>query len=221
SLTVFHPVESPLRQGSYRGLANPANTFAREVHLDEIGELTGLDPVALRLKNLADPRLLPVLNKAIEISGWASAGERKNSMGVALAVDAATYVAEVAEVDADSSGRIAVTKVWAAVDCGAVVNPDILQNQIEGAIVQAIGYTLREKILFEDGKILTSSFSDYLASRISDVPAIEIAVVNNPRTPSTGIGEPPAVPLAAAVANAASRHLKKRFRSLPLNSPLD
>ena len=221
SLTIFHPVESPLRQGSYRGLANPANTFAREVHLDEISELTGLDPVALRLKNLADPRLVAVLNKAVEISGWASAGERKNSMGLALAVDAATYVAEVAEVEADSSGRIAVTRVWAAVDCGAVVNPDILRNQIEGAIVQAVGYTLREKILFEGGKILTSSFSDYLAPRISDLPAIEIAVVNNPRTPSTGIGEPPAVPLAAAVANAASRHLKKRFRSLPLNSPLD
>src|SRR5262249_32731694 len=152
-LTRFHPVESPLRQGSYRGLAATANHFARESHMDELAHALNIDPLDFRLKNLTDPRLRAVLEAAANKFGWRGrkAGQGID-FGIACGYEKGGYFATCAEVQSDTEAKKAtIRRVVEAFECGAVVNPNGLRNQISGAIVQAIGGALFEAIHFENG----------------------------------------------------------------------
>jgi nicotinate dehydrogenase subunit B len=207
---AFHESQSPLRQGSYRALAATANHFAREVHIDELAHAVAMDPLEFRLKNVQDPHFRGVLEAAAERFGW---GKKKG--GIAAGFEKNGYVATCAEV-AVENGQVRIVRVVEAFDCGAVVNPDHLKNQIEGAISMGIGGALFEHIQFEDGKILNARFSRYRVPRFNDMPEIEVVLVDRKDRPSAGAGETPIVGLAPAVSNAVFEVAGVRLRSLPM-----
>ena len=199
----FHPVKSPLRQGSYRALAATANHFARESHMDELAHALGMDPLAFRLKNLSDARLQAVFEAAAEKFGWAQAHGRRPgaaSESPAASRRAATSRPAPRSRSTSRSRRVQIRRVAAAFECGAIVNPDGLRNQVEGAIVQGIGGALFEAIRFENGKILNPHFSQYRVPRFPDVPPIEVVLLDRKDLPSAGAGETPIVGIAPAVA---------------------
>ncbi len=215
----YHAAQSPLKQGSYRGLAATANHFAREVHIDELARLVTLDPLELRLKNLRDPRARAVLEAAAQAFGWSRKSERAPGAGAGLAVglDKGGYLATCAEVAVDrATGQVRVVRVVQAFECGAIVNPDHLKNQIEGAIVQGLGGALHEALRFENGRILNPRFSQYRVPRFSDMPAIELVLLDRKDLPSAGAGEAPIVGIAPAVSNAIFDAVGVRLRALPL-----
>jgi isoquinoline 1-oxidoreductase len=214
----FHDTKSPLRQGSYRGLAATANHFAREVHMDELAALVKMDPLAFRLKNIKDERLRAVLEAVATRFGWGTqtTGAMRGA-GVACGFEKGGYIATCAEVSIEKrTGKVKLERIVEAFECGAIVNPVHLENQVEGAIVQAIGGALFESIQFANGAILNPRFKSYRLPRFSDVPAIEVVLVNRKDLPSAGAGETPIVGLAPAVSNAIFAVTGKRLRSLPL-----
>jgi isoquinoline 1-oxidoreductase len=222
----FHQSNSPLRQGSYRGLAATANHFARETHIDELAQAVNMDPLAFRLRNLKDERMRGVLGAAAKAFGW---GQTKpaagHGFGIACGFDKDGYLATCAEIaiekpsgkDADKQNpKVRIVRVVEAFDCGAVVNPAHLKNQIEGAITMAIGGALFESIQFENGKILNPHFASYRVPRFIDAPLIEVVLVDHKDIPSAGAGETPIVGLAPAVGNAIFNATGVRLRSLPM-----
>jgi isoquinoline 1-oxidoreductase len=217
-LSHYHPARSPLRQGSYRSLAAAANVFARESHMDALAHAVGLDPLAFRLKNLADARLRAVFQAAAEAFGW---GHQKSSpergFGIAGATDKGGYTAACAEVALDpATHSVHIVRVVQAWESGAIVNPDGLRNQTVGAIIQAIGGALFEQILFADGRVLNSRFAQYRVPRFSDLPQIEVVLLDRKDLPSAGAGETGIVALAPAVGNALFAATGVRFPTLPM-----
>jgi len=216
--TEFHTTEAPLRQGSYRALAATANTFAREMHMDDLAHALHLDPLAFRLKNLKDERLRAVLEAAADRFGWGKNKAMDNhGFGIACGTEKGSYVATCAEVSVDRrSGRVIVHRVLTAFECGAILNPNHLKNQIEGAAVMALGGALFEAIRFANGKILNPRFSDYRVPRFADVPLLETVLLDRKDLPSAGAGETPLIALAPAVGNAIFQATGLRLRSLPM-----
>ena len=214
----FHSTRSPLRQGSYRGLAATANHFAREVQMDELAHALKMDPVEFRLKNLKDARLRAVLEAAAKAFGWPRKKTANDQgFGIALGTEKGSYLATCAEVSADGkTGKVKVERVIAAFECGAIVNPDQLKNQIEGAITMGLGGALFEAIEFENGKIRNARFSAYRVPRFSDAPPIEVVFVNRKDLASAGAGETPIVCIAPAISNAIFDATNIRLRSLPM-----
>ncbi len=218
----FHRSNSPLRQGSYRGLAATANHFARETHIDELAHAVKMDPLEFRLKNLKDERLRTVLGAVANKFGWGKTRSAPGrGFGIACGFDKDGYLATCVEIaidkDADkTNSKVRIVRVVEAFDCGAIVNPLHLTNQIEGAITMAIGGALFESIQFENGKILNPKFSGYRVPRFRDVPLIEVVLVDRKDIRSAGAGETPIVGLAPAVGNAIFNATGVRLRSLPL-----
>jgi isoquinoline 1-oxidoreductase len=215
---AFHETQSPLRQGSYRGLAATANHFARECHMDDLAHAVNMDPLAFRLKNLKDSRMRAVLEAAAEKFGWdkrqPSAGR---GFGIACGFEKGGYVACCAEVSvARPSGIVKIERVVEAWECGAIVNPEHLKNQVEGSIVMGIGGALFEALQFENGRITNPQLSKYRVPRFSDLPAIETVLVDRKDLRSAGAGETPIVGLAPAVGNAIFDACGLRVRSLPM-----
>jgi len=212
----FHPAESPLRVGSYRGLAATANHFARESHMDDLAHAVGSDPLPFRLKNLENDRLRAVFQAAADKFGW---GREKSSanrgFGIAGGVEKGGYVATCAEVEIDN-GALRVRRVVEAFECGAVVNPNGLRNQITGAVVQGIGGALFEAVRFQNGRILNPHFAEYRVPRLSDAPKIEAVLVDRKDLPSAGAGETPIVGIAPAIGNAVFAATGNRLRSMPM-----
>ncbi len=222
-INQFHQSNSPLRQGSYRGLAATANHFARESHIDELAHTVMMDPLAFRLKNLKDKRLRAVLEAATKAFGWHQAKPAQtHGFGLACGFEKGGYVATCAEIalepaaSKDEGRRVRIVRVVEAFECGAIVNPTHLNNQIEGAIAMAVGGALFEGIQFENGKITNPKFSAYRVPRFRDMAAIEVVLVDRKDIPSAGAGETPIVGLAPAVANAIFSATGVRLRSLPL-----
>jgi CO/xanthine dehydrogenase Mo-binding subunit len=226
--TQFHATESPLRQGSYRGLAATANHFARESHMDDLAAVAGVDPLEFRLKNLKNERLRAVLQAAAEKFGWGKVkGEGNHGVGLACGVEKGGYVATCAEISivpGDFPGaevplpapRVKIERVVTAFECGAIVNPEHLKNQIEGSMVMAIGGALFEAVEFSQGRILNPRLARYRVPRFSDLPVIETVPVDRKDLPSAGAGETPIVGLAPAVGNAIFQATGTRIRSLPM-----
>jgi nicotinate dehydrogenase subunit B len=215
---VFHETKSPLRQGSYRALAATANHFARESHMDELAHELNMDPLKFRMKNLKNERLRAVFEAAAEKLEWA---KRKRELGRGFGMgggfEKLGNVATFAEVNVDrKSGEVKVARVVSAFECGTVVNPDNLRNQIEGANVQGLGGALFEAIEFEIGKILNGRMSRYRVPRFSDLPAMETVLLDRKDIASAGAGECPMIGLAPAIANAIFDATGVRLRSLPL-----
>jgi len=214
---VFHPTKSPLRQGSYRALAATANHFARESHMDELAHSIKMDPLEFRLKNLKDERLREVFEAAAKKFGWGKSKIPGQGFGMGGGYEKLGYIATFAEVHVDrKSGDVKVVRVVTAFDCGAIVNPDNLRNQIEGSNVQGLGGALFEAISFENGKILNGRLSEYRVPRFSDVPVLETMLLDRKDLPSVGAGECPMVGLAPAIANAIFDATGVRLRGLPL-----
>lgn len=216
-LVEFHPTKSPLRQGSYRGLAATANHFARESHMDELAHALNMDPLEFRLKNLTDPRLRAVFQAAAEKFGW---GKTKTSsghgFGIAGGIEKGGHVATCAEVEVDSAKRVHLRRVVQAWESGAIVNPNGLRNQNMGALVQAIGGALFEAIEFKDGRILNPHFAGYRVPRFSDMPEVEVVLIDRKDLPSAGAGETGIVGLAPAVSNAIFAATGIRLRDMPM-----
>ena len=216
----FHRADSPLRQGSYRGLAATANHFARECHMDDLARAAGADPLAFRLKHLKDERLRAVLLAAAERFGWEKRRKAPGrGFGLAAGLEKGGYVANCAEVAVDAgTGQVIVRRVVAAFECGAVVNPVHLHNQVEGGTVMGLGGALFEAIHFEDGRLVNGRFSRYRVPRFRDMPAIETVLVDRRDLPSAGAGETPIVAIAPAIGNALLDATGVRLRALPLVS---
>ena len=214
----FHPTQMPpLRQGSYRGLAATANHFSRESAMDELAHAIGMDPLEFRLKNITDQRLGAVFEAAAKRFGW---GQQKSSasrgFGIAGGFEKGGYVATCAEVAVDRDHAVRIARVVEAWDCGPVVNPNGLRNQVEGAIVQGIGGALFEDVHFANGRVLNPHFSSYRVPRFRDLPSIEVEIINRKDVPPFGAGETPIVGLAPAVANAIFSAIGRRLRAMPL-----
>jgi isoquinoline 1-oxidoreductase len=214
----FHPASTPLRQGSYRALAATANHFARESFMDELAHLAKMDPLEFRVKNLKNDRLRTVFETAAKKFGW---GQAKTSAGQGFGMgggfEKGGNVATCAEVAVDrKSGEVKIVRLVTAFECGAIVNPDGLRNQLEGANIMALGGALFEAIEFADGKILNAHFADYRVPRFSDVPVLETVMIDRKDLPSAGAGESSLVGVAPAIANAIFDATGVRLRSLPL-----
>jgi len=213
---AFHATRSPLRQGSYRALAATANHFARESHMDELAHTLKMDPFEFRLKNLKEERLRAVFQAAAKQFGWGKNKSAGQGFGMGGGYEKLGYIATFAEVNVDKSGDVKVVRVVSAFDCGAVVNPDNLRNQIEGSNIQGLGGALFEAIQFQDGRILNAKLSAYRVPRFSDAPTLETVLLDRKDVPSVGAGECPMVGLAPAIANAIFDATGQRLRSLPL-----
>jgi nicotinate dehydrogenase subunit B len=214
----FHPSSSPLRQGSYRALAATANHFARETHMDELAVLAGLDPLEFRLRNLKDERLRAVFRAAADTFGWVAFKKAKgHGAGIAGGFEKGGNLATCAEVEVDErTGEVRVPRVVAAFECGTVINPDHLKSQVEGCVVMGLGGALFESIKFEQGKILNARFSRYRVPRFSDLPKLEVVLLNRQDLPPAGGSETPIVGIAPAIGNAIFSATGVRLRSLPL-----
>jgi nicotinate dehydrogenase subunit B len=214
----FHPSRPPMRQGSYRALAATANHFARESYMDELAHQVKMDPLEFRLKNLKNERLRAAFQAAAKKFGW---GKTKTSEGQGFGMgggfEKGDNVATCAEVAVDRrSGDVRVVRLVTAFECGAIVNPDNLRNQIEGGNVMAIGGALFEAIEFQNGQILNGRFSDYRLPRFKDVPGLETILLDRKDLPSAGAGEASLVGVAPAIGNAIFDAVGVRLRSLPL-----
>jgi isoquinoline 1-oxidoreductase len=217
---VSAPSEAPLRHGSYRGLGSTGHTFAREAFMDELAEAAGKDPVEFRLAHLDNQRIRAVLAEAAKQFNWETRRAKKEpnvGVGVACGTDKGSVVATCAEVEVDpKSGQIKVRMVCETYECGAIVNPENLRTQVQGAIVMGLGPALREEMKFENGQMLNAAFSKYLVPRFDDLPEIEIHLMNRPNEPSTGAGETPIIGICPAIANAVFHATGKRLRAMPL-----
>jgi isoquinoline 1-oxidoreductase len=198
----FHPASSPLRQGSYRGLAATANHYAREMHMDAIARALKADAVEYRLRHLEDERMRAVLEAVAKEAGWPGTGGAGRALGIACGTEKGSYVATAAEVSHVSAG-FKVERLVVAFECGAIVNPDGLRNQVEGAIVQGLGGALFESLEFSGGRLTNGTMEQYRVPRFKDVPRIEILLLDRRDLPSAGAGETPIVCVAPAIGSAA------------------
>ncbi len=217
-LTQYHQVPLVLRSGSYRGLAATANHFARETHMDALARVAKMDSLEFRLKNLSDVRMRAVLEAAAKSCGWPRKKTQEGQgFGLACGAEKGSYVATCAEVAVDrASGSVRVVRAVEAFECGAIVNPDGLRNQVVGAIIQGLGGALFEAVEFENGHIKNPHFSAYRVPRFRDVPEIEAVLLDRKDIPSAGAGETPIMTIAPAVGNALFDATGIRLNNLPL-----
>ena len=210
--------DAPFRTSALRSLGSFVNLFAIESFMDEMAEKLSVDPLDFRLRHLSDPRSVAVLEKLASVSGWRQQGEPDGLRGMGLGFgrykNSAGYCAVAALIRVDQ--KVTVEKVWAVVDVGLVVNPDGLVNQIEGGIVQSLSWTLKEQVKWDQDGITSRTWEDYPILPFSEIPAIEVHVMDRPDCPSLGSGEVAAGPVPAAVSNALYRAIGIRARHLPL-----
>ncbi len=210
--------ELPVRTSALRSLGAFANVFAIEGFLDEIAAIAGADPVAYRLALLPDLRARRVIEMVAAMSGWEPAaaigGGRAKGVGFARYKGSGAYGAVAVEVAVDDSVRL--LHVWCAVDGGLIINPDGAMNQIEGGIIQAASWTLKEEMRFVDGRIASTSFETYPILLFSEGPPVDIRLLDAGGEPPSGLGEVALGPTAAAIGNAVARALGTRIRHLPL-----
>ncbi|HYW47576.1 MAG TPA: molybdopterin cofactor-binding domain-containing protein [Bryobacteraceae bacterium] len=211
-----HQSKTPLRQGSYRGLAATANHFVRESYMDELAHSVKMDPLDFRLKNAKNDRLRNVIQAAAEKFGWQSRKKTAGrGFGIAAGFEKGGYVATCAEVGV-TNGAVKVLRVVEAFECGAVVNPEHLRNQVDGAIAMGIGGALFEQIDFADNKIQTNRLSRYRVPRFNDMPVIESVLLDRKDIVSAGAGETPIVGIAPAIGNAIFDATGQRIRTMPM-----
>jgi isoquinoline 1-oxidoreductase beta subunit len=211
----FAEADLPVPVGYWRSVANSHTAFAIECFIDELADAVGRDPIEYRRSLLAGaPRHRAVLELAAERSGWGTPTPEGHARGVAVHASFGSYVAQVAEVSI-VEGRVRVHRVNCAIDCGQVVNPDTVVAQMEGGIVYGLSAALTGRITVHQGRVKESNFHDYPVLRMSEMPAVEVAIVPSRFEPG-GVGEPGTPPIAPAVANAVSRLTGRRVRALPI-----
>ncbi|MCR0985046.1 xanthine dehydrogenase family protein molybdopterin-binding subunit [Roseomonas populi] len=221
---VYHFLpEMPLRVSALRSLGAHLNVFSIESMFDELAAAARIDPLALRLAHMEDPRARAVMAHGAERFAWSSRprgdGRRGCGMGFARYKNLGAYCAVFLEIEAErETGRIAVRRAVAAVDCGQVVSPDGVRNQIEGAIVQSLSWATQEAMAFDAGQRLGFDWSSYPILRFRDVPdLVEVHLLDQPNQPFLGAAEAGQGPTSAALANALADATGKRMRDMPLS----
>ena len=222
--------ETPLRLSNLRAPGKIANVFAVESFTDELALAAGMDPVAFRRRGLSDPRALAVLDRAAAMIDWqprpspnprARDGNLLVGRGFAYVryKQAENYVAMAMEVAVDrASGQIAVRGIACAHDCGLIVNPDGLRNQVEGNILQTLSRTLHEEVTFNRAQVTSLDWASYPVLRFPEAPAVQVVLINRPDQPSYGAGEAASAPVAAALANAVFDATGVRLRTVPFHA---
>lgn len=215
--TTHRLTEMPIRASALRSLGSHLNVFAIEQQLDDLAALAGADPLEYRLRHLSDPRGRAVLERVADLSDWSNppVGDAAGrGLGFARYKGTGAWCAVVVDIEAEE--RIRMSRMWIAVDVGRVVNPDGVVNQIEGGAIQSASWTLLEQVRLAEGRVLSDTWEEYPILTFSEVPPIEVAIVDRPDEPWLGAGEASMGPTAAALGNALMAATGIRVRSLPL-----
>ena len=200
----------------WRSVGHSHNGFAVEAFFDELAHAGGKDPYQLRRTLLANqPRMRAVLDLVAQKAEWGKPLPAGRGRGIATHFSFDSYVAQVAEVSVEKNGDVRVHRMFCAVDCGQVVNPDTVKAQMEGGIIFGLTAALKDEITLEQGRVNQRNFHDYPMLRINEAPEIEVYIVPSTEKP-TGVGEPGVPPVAPAVANAIFAATGKRVRRLPI-----
>ncbi|MEM8858701.1 MAG: molybdopterin cofactor-binding domain-containing protein, partial [Chloroflexota bacterium] len=214
--------DSPFKVSSLRTLGAFANLFGIESFMDELAHTAGKDPIAYRLRHMADERAIAVIKATAERASWQPRTQPSltgHGRGFAFNQykNIQSYCAMVVDVTVDDSGKIKLGKVTMAVDSGEVINPDGLANQVEGGFIQAASWALFEQVTFDQNGISSLDWDTYPIMRFSDAPVIETVILDRPGYPFLGAGEASSGPVAAAIANAVFDATGKRLRKIPFN----
>ncbi len=208
----------PVRTSALRGLGALPNVFAIECFLDELAARAGVDPLAYRLSIMSDRRGRRVLETVADMAGWAGRGVSGTGTGLGLGFgrykNRSAYAAVAIEVAVDTEVRL--KRAWCAADGGLIINPDGARNQLEGGIIQAASWTLKEQVKFDADGIASRDWASYPILRFSELPEITSVLVDAPDEPPLGMGECTIGPTAAAIGNAVAHALGARIRDLPL-----
>ena len=213
---------SPLRPSALRSLGAMANTFANESFMDELAASAGADPLEFRLRHLNDPRAAAVLQAAADQFGWqprTAPSQSGSGQGLAFVryVNALTYVATMVDLSVDpQSGQVTLGRVVVAHDCGLIINPDGLKNQIEGNVIQSASRAMLEQVNFDTSKITSVDWRTYPIFRFDAVPKIDVVLIDHPDQPAWGAGECATLTTGAAIANAIFWATGARVRDVPL-----
>ena len=231
----YTPVDIALQMGSWRSVSHSFNVFAVNAFLDEIASGLGKDPLELQRELIGEPRVvklrLPfpgrrgepswdagrlrrVLDTAASAAGWGEPLPPGRGRGIACCYFKRTYTATVAEVEVSEDGAVRVPRVVSAIDCGIVVNPDGVEAQVEGAVMDAVASVLHWEITFENGRVQQDGFGSYPLLRIDEAPRVEVHILPS-REPPSGTGEPPYPPVPPAIVNGIFAASGKRIRKLP------
>jgi len=212
------PFETPIPTMWWRSVFASTNGFAYESFMDELAIAAGKDPLDFRRQYLKDERVIRLIDKLEEISGWKNR-KKNEGFGVAITECFATTVGQVVKVSKNLAGKVKIDQVWAVMDCGWYVNPDIIKAQVEGSVVMALGAAAIHEITFKDGLAEQKNFYSYEMPRIKDAPPVELYIMDNDAA-AGGVGEPGLPPFAPALTNAIFDLTGKRIRKLPfeLNS---
>ena len=229
--TAYVAVDLPVKHGPWRAVFAPSSVFAREAFFDETAHARNADPLAFRLDLLKGAdivkagrvtidrrRLRRVLEVVREKSGWGAPVPKGHGRGVACnAYFGHTYIAYVVDLRVNGDGHAHIERVVAAVDCGIVVNPIGVEQQIEGGIIWGISSALGGEITFRGGAAQQGSYADVAVARMRDTPAIETHIIPSNGTEPFGMGEPPVPPIVPAITNAIFAATGKRIRRLPIH----
>ena len=213
-----HVVQAPVRTSSLRGLGGPVNTYANECFIDELAELAGEDPVAFRLAQISDPRAITVVKRTAELARWAHRGLAGTGKGLGFAYcryrDRGAYVAAAVAVTVET--EVKLDHMWCVTDCGQVINPDGAKNQLEGGMIMAASWALKEQVRLAGPGIATLTWDDYPILRFDQVPPVTVELVmDQQHQRSSGTGEVSLGPALAAIGNAVAHALGARLRDLP------
>ena len=208
-------LDVPMPLSPWRAVSSSQNGYFLESFVDELAVAAGQDPVAFRRAHYAKhPRHLAVLERVAEMSAWDTAPRDGIHRGVAVVASYASVVAQVVELRVNGDAP-AVERVYVAIDCGRAINPDSVEAQMTGSVVEGLAAALRHEIRIADGRAQPSNFHDYTPLRIDEVPEVEVAIVET-GAPLGGVGEPGIPPVAPALVNAWFSATGERVRSLPL-----
>ncbi|HMJ63272.1 MAG TPA: molybdopterin cofactor-binding domain-containing protein, partial [Bryobacteraceae bacterium] len=209
--------QTPVPVGAWRSVYASQTTFADECFVDELAVALGKDPYTFRLDLIgsASPLQRAVLERAARESGWGKPLPPGRAHGIAVCKYGETYVAQVAEVSVDRNAQVRVHRVVCAADCGIVVNPAIVESQLEGSVLYGLSAVLKGEITFAHGRCQQNNFHNAQILRFSEAPEVEVHLLGSDRAPS-GVGEPAVPVIAPAVANAVSAAIGRRVRQLPL-----
>jgi nicotinate dehydrogenase subunit B len=209
-VTIVDQQRAFVRQSAMRGLGGTQNSFANESFVDELAHAAGVDPITFRRRHLTDPRALAVLD--------AVAPQYKPGRGVAFVhyENTEALVAAVVDVSVDlGTGVVRVNHVWIGHDCGVIVNPDGLRNQIEGNVIQATSRALREAVQFDGSTVASVDWASYPILRFQEIPEVAITLIDRPSEKLVGAGEAATTVIAPAIANAIFAQTGKRLRRVP------
>jgi isoquinoline 1-oxidoreductase beta subunit len=210
------PFEIPIPNMWWRSVYASTNGFAYESFMDELALACGSDPLEFRKQLLGhDPRCAALIEKLAAVSGWKEK-QRHAGFGVAITECFSSTVGQVVKVSRNEKGKVQIDHVWAVMDCGWFVNPDIIRAQVEGSIIMALGAAAFHEISFRDGQAEQKNFYAYPMPRIPDIPPIEVFIMEN-SADAGGVGEPGLPPFAPAFVNAIFDLTGKRVRTLPVN----